>query len=130
MQVQRNFTISAAKEGFSSNQEFVEIDIDTVSIDLEMTAALVSVSGLVDILPAERWDEISSSTSIVLYPGIGFERQSVSPDLVIEDGNWTGEWSATIEPGDWVVYVVHDSADLSESQVGIAALDASISNGG
>ena len=130
VQVQRNFTISAAKEGFSSNQEFVEIDIDTVSIDLEMTAALVSVSGLVDILPAERWDEISSSTSIVLYPGIGFERQSVSPDLVIEDGNWTGEWSATIEPGDWVVYVVHDSADLSESQVGIAALDASISNGG
>ena len=36
VQVQRNFTISAAKEGFSSNQEFVEIDklygIDTLRL--------------------------------------------------------------------------------------------------
>ena len=130
VRVKRNFTISAEKDGFSSNQEFIEIVIDTVSRDIEMSAATVSVSGIVDILPAERWDEISSSTSITLYPGLGFERESVSPDLVMEDGNWTGEWSAIIEPGDWVVYVVYDSNNLSESQVGVAALDATISNGG
>ena len=130
VQVKRNFTISAEKDGFGSNITYIEIDIDTVSTDIEMTAASVSVSGVVEILPAERWNEISSSTSIVLYPGIGFERQAVSPDLVMDNGNWTGEWSATIEPGDWVVYVVYESSDLSESQVGVAALDASISNGG
>ncbi|MDP6857247.1 MAG: NEW3 domain-containing protein, partial [Candidatus Thalassarchaeaceae archaeon] len=130
VRVKRNFTISAEKDGFSSNQEFIEIVIDTVSRDIEMSAATVSVSGIVDVLPAERWDEISSSTSITLYPGLGFERESVSPDLVMEDGNWTGEWSAIIEPGDWVVYVVYDSNNLSESQVGVAALDATISNGG
>ena len=130
VRVKRNFTISAEKDGFSSNQEFIEIIIDTVSRDIEMTAAMVSVSGFVEILPAERWDEISSSTSITLYPGLGFERQSVSPDLVMENGNWTGEWSAIIEPGDWVAYVVYESANLSESQVGVAALDASISDGG
>ena len=68
VQVKRNFTISAEKDGFGSNTTYVEIDIDTVSTDIEMTAASVSVSGVVEILPAERWNEISSSTSIVLYP--------------------------------------------------------------
>ena len=60
------------------------------------------------------------------------KRAAVLPTKVMDNGVWTGEWSATIEPGDWVVYVTYDAGEgnLAESQAGVAALDASISDGG
>ncbi|DAC27917.1 MAG TPA: hypothetical protein HA330_00320, partial [Candidatus Thalassarchaeaceae archaeon] len=129
---QMNFTVTFDKPGFAADDQYFVIDTIPVSTDHEMDAGEVQVSGIVDILPSSRWDEIAADTEIILYPSIGFERAAVTPDKVMENGIWTGEWSATIEPGDWVVYVAYDAGQgsLSESQVGVAALDASISDGG
>ena len=129
---QENFTVTFEKPGFAAEEQYFVIDTIPVSTDHEMDAGEVEVSGIVDILPASRWNDIAENTEITLYPSIGFERAAVSPTKVMDNGVWTGEWSATIEPGDWVVYVTYDAGEgnLAESQVGVAALDASISDGG
>ncbi|GIT41444.1 MAG: hypothetical protein Ct9H300mP10_04540 [Methanobacteriota archaeon] len=40
-----------------------------------------------------------------LIPVEGMVRDPVVPDKVLVDGVWMGNWTAQVEPGDWILRV-------------------------
>ena len=43
-----------------------------------------------------------------------------------QDGVWTGEWSASVEPGNWIIRATLEESNL----VAMAMVNADISDGG
>jgi hypothetical protein len=66
--------------------------------------------------------------TIVLYPKAGIERDSdtVTGPMV----NDTIEWTAMVQPGEWIVVVIDANPTQNGGGVAVALLDASVSEGG
>ena len=88
-------------------------------------AGLVEVEGTItDQLDADRLVD----ATIVLYPVAGVER-----DPVHVSGTMNGttlEWSADVQPGDWVVVISQSNPGPNGGGVSIGLLDATVANGG
>ncbi len=125
------YNVTVAKEGFETvyysteNTSGFTVQDSPDSRDIEVTAGSVDVFGFVtDQLDAQRLVE----ADIVLYPVAGVER-----DAIALDGTMNGttlEWSASIQPGDWVVVVREANPGPNGGGVAIGLLEASVSNGG
>ncbi len=125
------YNVTVTKEGFetvyyaTNNESGFAVYDSPDSQDIEVSAGSVDVFGTVtDQLDAARLD----GASIVLYPVAGVERDPVSLTGTMNDT--TLEWSASIQPGDWVVVVRESNPGPNGGGVAIGLLEASISNGG
>jgi hypothetical protein len=63
-------------------------------------------------------------------------RDPVTPDKVLVDGEWLGNWTAQVEPGDWILRATHEGQSLVamglvEANVAVgASLDLELTIGG
>jgi asparagine N-glycosylation enzyme membrane subunit Stt3 len=121
-----NYTVSASKLGFSPVTEVINVSGIASSTDLEMSAGNVTISGLVDYVQMEVWDDIRGGVTLQLIPFAGIERDSRTPVKVMENGSWTGEWNADVEPGKWVLV----AQVVDDGIVGITLVDAGVHDGG
>jgi len=125
------YNVTVTKEGFETvyyemgNESGFEVLDSPDSRDVEVDAGFVSVSGTVtDQLDAARLVD----ANIVLYPAAGIER-----DIVTLTGTMNGstlEWSASIQPGEWIVVVTEANPGPNGGGVTIGLLDATVSTGG
>lgn len=125
------YNVTVAKEGFETvyytteNESGYAVYDSPDSRDIEVTAGSVDVFGYVtDQLDAQRLID----ATIVLYPVAGVERDPVSLDGTMN--GTTLEWSASIQPGDWVVVVREADPGQNGGGVAIGLLEATVSNGG
>jgi hypothetical protein len=126
------YNISVAKEGYetvyysSDNVSGFTVNDDTVTLDIEITANNVAVSGVVTTALPNPELQLNGS-SITLYPSSSFDRESISVEGTYSNG--TLSWNEVIVPGDWIVVVESSNLDDNGGGIAVSYLDASINEG-
>ena len=116
------WNVTANRIGFSQEYEAVSMS-NANSIEIELTAGTVTISGNITF---SQFDDISSDIELVLIPDQGMVRERVTPTKVLDDGVWNGSWTASVEPGRWILRATVADSNL----VGMTVVDADISEGG
>ena len=105
------WTIDVEKEGYGNTSSSIVLQQNSLVHNIEIDAGEVSVSGTVSYV-----DEncvTNGEWETVLIPSHGISRERV---IAAKQGGpssgWTGEWSASLEPGSWVAYT--SSTDSSQ----------------
>ena len=130
------WSIHTTIEGFSDVNRSVSISESPNSVDVELIAGAVDVSGSISYIDAEQFATISDAVTLELIPVEGMVRDTVTPDKVLIDGEWLGNWTAQIEPGDWILRATHEGQSLVamglvEADVAVgASLDLELTIGG
>ncbi len=114
--------VSTMREGFSEENMSVAMNAPN-SVEIELTAGVVPVWG--NVSHADL-DSIGDDVQLILIPTSGLVRDRVVPDKVYDEGVWTGEWTSSVEPGNWVLRATLEASNL----VGMARVVADISDGG
>ncbi len=114
--------VTTMREGFSQENMSIAMNAPN-SIEIELTAGVVPVWGNVSHADLES---IGADVELILIPTSGLVRDRVVPDKVLDDGVWTGEWSASVEPGNWVLRATLEESNL----IGMAVVNADITDGG
>ena len=125
------YNVTVSKDGFDTvhyeedNASGYVVNDSPDSRDIEVNAGSVDVMGTVtDQIDAARLD----GASIVLYPVSGVEREPVTVTGAMNGS--TLEWSALIQPGEWVVVVTEANPGPNGGGTAYALLDATVANGG
>ena len=129
--IQDVYNVTVEKEGFDTvyymtgNDSGFTVYNSPQSTDIEVVAGLVQVTGSVtDQVDTTRLD----GATIVLYPKAGIERDAVTvTGTMVND---TLEWTAMVQPGEWIVVVTDANPTQNGGGVAVALLDASVSEGG
>ncbi len=114
--------VSTFREGFDQEMESIAMNAPN-SVEIELTAGYVDIFGNVS---HSELSNIGEQVELILIPSHGMVRDRVVPDKVIQDGVWNGQWTASVEPGRWIIRATLESSNL----VGMASIDADISDGG
>jgi len=114
--------VSTMREGFSEENRSISMNSPN-SVEIELTAGVVPVWGNVTHADLES---IGEDVELILIPTSGLVRDRVVPDKVLDEGVWTGEWTASLEPGNWIIRATNEDLNL----VGMAVVYADISDGG
>ena len=114
--------VSTFREGFDQEMESIAMNAPN-SVEIELTAGYVDIFGNVS---HSDLSNIGEQVELILIPSHGMVRDRVVPDKVFENGVWNGQWTASVEPGRWIIRATLESSNL----VGMASIDADISDGG
>jgi len=120
-------------EGFSSEQRSVSMSSSSNSVDIELTAGAVGVSGTISYGSPELFASISTDITLELIPVEGLVRDRVTPEKILVDGNWLGNWTAQVEPGNWILratYINDSSSQCEHNLVDMVILYAYVESGG
>jgi len=124
------WNISTHIDGFSDENTSISLTSDSHVENIQITAGAVQVSGMISYIDATQFQQISDSISIILVPSEGIIRDRVVPNKVLDDQMiWNGQWDATVEPGDWVVWVTVDSSDDTPYLASIDSLVVGVEGG-
>ncbi len=114
--------VSTFREGFDQEIESIAMNAPN-SVEIELTAGYVNIYGNVS---HSDLSNIGEQVELILIPSHGMVRDRVVPDKVLEDGVWNGQWTASVEPGRWIIRATFDASNL----VGMASINADINDGG
>ena len=114
--------VTTMREGFSEENRSIAMNAPN-SVEIELTAGVVPVWGNVSHADLES---IGADVELILIPTSGLVRERVVPDKVLDNGVWTGEWNASVEPGNWVLRATLEESNL----IGMAVVNADITDGG
>ena len=114
--------VSTYREGFDQETESIAMNAPN-SVEIELTAGYVNIFGNVT---HSDLSNIGEQVELILIPTSGMVRDRIVPDKVFEDGVWNGQWTASVEPGRWIIRATLEASNL----VGMASIDADISDGG
>ena len=127
-----NYTVNGSRDGFAdlgynlSGTGYFPVNGSALSEDLEVTVGFVDVTGSVtDAVDSSRLD----GATVELIPISGLDRDAFVVMDTAFDGT-TLTWSATVEPGTWVVRVSEAQPGENDGAVAIDLLDASVGDGG
>jgi hypothetical protein len=128
-----SWSIQTEIEGFSPEERSVSMSSSPNSVDIELTAGAVGVSGTVSYGSPEQFASIAADITLELIPVEGLVRDRVTPDKVLEDGEWLGNWTAQVEPGNWILratYINQSSSQCEHNLVDMVVLYAHVTSGG
>ena len=114
--------VSTYREGFDQETESIAMNAPN-SVEIELTAGYVNIFGNVT---HSDLSNIGEQVELILIPTSGMVRDRIVPEKVFEDGVWNGQWTASVEPGVWIIRATLEASNL----VGMASIDADISDGG
>ena len=106
------WAVEISSDGFSTQNYSVSVSGGPNSVDTEMSALPVPVQGSVSYIDSEQLSSISEGVNLELIPVEGLVRGKIIPDKEISDGSWTGNWSAQVEPGNWILRVTYEDGNL------------------
>ncbi|HIH56511.1 MAG TPA: hypothetical protein HA288_04560, partial [Candidatus Thalassarchaeum sp.] len=107
-----SWNVEVVVDGFSTESLSVAVSGVSNSVDIEMSAQPVLVEGTISYIDAEQLSLISEGVTLQLIPVEGMVRETVTPDKEIIDGAWTGNWSAEVEPGNWILRATYEEGNL------------------
>ena len=114
--------ITTNRTGFSEENLSVAMN-NPNSIEIELSAGFVDISGVV------TYDDLTSlgdDVILELIPVEGMVRDRVTPVKTLVNGTWNGSWTATVEPGNWIIRATDESLNL----IAMAVVEADIATGG
>jgi len=114
--------VSTFREGFDQEIESIAMNAPN-SVEIELTAGYVNIYG--NVTHSDLVD-IGDQVELILIPSSGMVRDTVVPEKVLVDGVWNGQWTASVEPGRWVIRATLEASNL----IGMASINADISDGG
>ena len=114
--------ISTMRAGFDEENESVAVNAPN-SVEIELTAGHVDIYGNVSHSDLAN---IGQQVELILIPTHGMVRERVVPHKVYDDGVWNGQWTASVEPGRWIIRATFGDSNL----VGMASIEADINDGG
>ena len=106
------WAVEVVVDGFSTESLSVAVSGVPNTVDTEMIAQPVPVQGTISYIDSEQLSLISDGVTLELIPVEGMVRETVTPDKEIVDGSWTGNWSAEVEPGNWILRVTYEEGNL------------------
>jgi len=118
--------VTTDMEGFSEEEIAVTLGSSPNDVDIELTAGLVEVGGVISYIDDMEFSEISDSIVLELFPAEGLVRDPVTPTKNLEDGVWKGNWSAEVEPGEWIIRASVEEEGL----IAMANVEADVLEGG
>ena len=124
--VDSNYCIEVSAEGFESYSQDTDLGESPVETDLQMVAEMVQVGGHISYIDGEQFSLISDSVVLELIPTDNYVRDSIVPVKTIADGSWTGNWSASVEPGEWIIRATSEDQGL----VAMSLVTATVVEGG
>ena len=130
------WNLEISTEGFSTENFSVAVSEGPNSVDTEMSALPVPVRGTISYIDSEQLSSISGGVVLELIPTEEMVRDIITPDKELLNGSWTGNWSAEVEPGDWILRATYEASnliamDLVEAEVVVGgALDLEMTEGG
>ncbi|SVB40802.1 uncharacterized protein METZ01_LOCUS193656, partial [marine metagenome] len=132
-----NWSVQTEIEGFTAENLSVSVTSESPdSVDIELTAGAVDVGGSISYIDDQQFAAIADNIILELIPVEGLVRDLVTPDRILVDGEWLGNWSAQVEPGDWILRATYEDENLVamgllEADVAIgASLDLELTIGG
>ena len=126
MPANTDYCVIISAEGFEDMNMSVELLDDPVVSDSKMSAQLVQVGGQISYIDETQFSLISDSLVLELIPTDDYVRDSVQPVKTTSDGSWSGNWSASVEPGNWIIRITSEEFGL----VSMSLVDAQVINGG
>ena len=130
------WNVQVVVNGFSTESLAVAVSGVANTVDIEMSAQPVLVEGTISYIDAEQLSLISEGVTLQLIPVEGMVRETVTPDKEIIDGAWTGNWSAEVEPGNWILRATYEEGNLIAMGLAVAevvtgyTLDLEMTEGG
>ena len=119
---------SVEKEGFESSNDTLTVENLAITRNTEISAGNVIVTGILSYI-SEEWI-FEDDWSIELIPAQGFERTRIIPNKIQnQQGEWTGEWSALVEPGTWIVYAKINSPEQETYLVSVEKFEVDVNGG-
>jgi hypothetical protein len=101
-----NWTISSELDGFDNEEVNVTLVDDSNVKNIEISAGIVEITGQISYIDVDQFQDISDNVEIIIMPKSGIIRDRVIPNKILDDQMlWNGEWSAMVEPGDWIVLI-------------------------
>jgi len=106
-----NWTISSELDGFDNEEVNVTLVDDSNVKNIEISAGIVEITGQISYIDVDQFQDISDNVEIIIMPKSGIIRDRVIPNKILDDQMlWNGEWSAMVEPGDWIVWITAESS--------------------
>ncbi|SVC73263.1 uncharacterized protein METZ01_LOCUS326117, partial [marine metagenome] len=113
-------------QGFIGQYLAVGVSGDPNTVDMELIADVVEVGGTISYIDDEQFALIADSIVLDLIPVEGFVRDHVIPERILVDGEWLGNWSTEVEPGDWILRATYEDENL----VAMGLVEAVVAVGG
>ena len=127
------YNITLTKDGYATtyysteNESGFVVNDDSVINEIEVIADDVQVTGIVSTALSNP-DMHLNGASVVLYSESGVDREPVYPTTSYDSGELS--WSASVEPGNWIVVVQSSNTDENGGGISIGHLDANVLDGG
>tara|TARA_Y100001970_G_scaffold68510_1_gene87275 strand:+ start:6534 stop:16046 length:9513 start_codon:yes stop_codon:yes gene_type:complete len=121
-----SWCVSTHMDGFDQEEITVSIGPSPEDVEIELTAGLVGVGGTISYIDETQFSEVSDSVILELFPAEGLVRDPVTPTKNLEDGVWKGNWSAQVEPGEWIIRASVEEDGL----IAMANIEADVLEGG
>ena len=131
--IMTTFNVSVEKTGYTTGYyltnetQGIVVDKESISEDLSILANNVDVSGVVTSVMQDSEASLTGA-SITLYPESSRDSAPISVTGTYADGELT--WSASVEPGDWIVVVESLVQDENTGGISVGHLNAGIEDGG
>ena len=91
-----------------------------------MLAELVQVGGQISYIDVDQFSSVSDTLLLELIPTSDYVRDTISPVKTIVDGDWNGNWTASVEPGEWIIRAFSEELGL----VAMSMVKAEVIDGG
>ena len=121
-----DYCVGVSAEGFDDMNMSIELLDEPIDSDSSMAAQLVDVGGQISYIDETQFSLISDSLVLELLPTDEYVRDLVHPTKTIVNGSWHGNWSASVEPGNWIVRVFSEEHGL----ISMSLIDAEVIDGG
>jgi len=92
--------------------------------DIQLIPDEVEVGGTISYIDDEQFSIIADNILLELIPVEGLVLDPVTPEKVLVEGEWLGNWTAQIEPGNWILRATHEDQNLIA--MGLVEADAAV----
>ena len=129
---QSSWNLSVELDGFGTENTSLEVAMDSITKDIEISAGEVEISGQITYL--DQTCVTDGDWEVILIPPTDVSRERVSASRISgqNDTGFTGEWVASVEPGSWIVLAMTtnemDSTDC-QGLVSIDSIDVGVGGG-
>ena len=120
-----HWNITVEKEGFGTEKSSILLQQTSHVENIEINAGEVAVSGSVSYVDQNCISE--GDWEVVLLPVHGISRDSVvATKSGSEPSGWDGQWSASVEPGDWIVYASTNGLGACQYLVSVDSMEVDV----
>ena len=107
-----DWSLSVQSTGFLTVSENITMQAIRNNGNIQLMPDEVEVEGTISYIDDEQFSIIADDIILELIPVEGLVLDSVTPERVLVDGEWMGNWTAQVEPGNWILRATYEGQNL------------------